>query len=85
MTKFTVYTKENCSHCERVKQVLRNAQLEYEEKIVPFDADKEMIQALVDASGAVRDVRSVPQIFHGETYVGDSRELLLYLDKLQFG
>lgn len=78
--KFTLYTKENCSYCDRAKALISQNGHEYEALVFPTQVTKEDIQSRVNESGAENVVvRSVPQIFHENRYVGGFSELLEYL------
>lgn len=79
MTKFTVYSIDNCKHCQVAKQILEAAGLEYDELNVPRDATKEQLQERVTAAGSSVVVKSAPQIFHGDAYIGGRTELFSYI------
>ena len=81
--KFTVYGKENCSYCNSAKGLLERKGLEYDDLSVPTDVSKEKIQARITEAGSDHVVRSVPQIFHGSTYVGGFKELVDYLAEIE--
>ena len=66
----------------QAKSLLNSKQLEYTELSVPDQADREMIQERVTEAGSAVQVKSVPQIFHGSTYVGTFNDLTEYLNTL---
>jgi glutaredoxin 3 len=67
-----IYTKNNCSFCEKAKSLLTELNLEYVEKDVSNTETK--LELLM----RVPDARTVPQIFINEVYIGGYTELLDY-------
>jgi glutaredoxin len=80
MANFTLYTKDNCSFCNKAKHLLTTKGHSYLELKVPDQADKEMIQQRVTESGSANLVRTVPQIFTDDKYIGDYTSLVEYLN-----
>lgn len=78
MQTFTVFGRPGCGFCVQAKNVLEAKQLPFNyvdihaEKISPADLEKTI----------GKPVRTVPQIFHGETYIGGYQELDRYLKTL---
>jgi glutaredoxin 3 len=64
MSQITVYTTDPCVYCSRVKALLEQRGLEYDEINLARDADGRA--ALVEKTGAM----TFPQVFVGETHVG---------------
>ncbi len=62
MATVTVYTKDNCPYCVAAKNLLNQRGIAYTEVKISPD-NPEQFQALQKKSG----MRTVPQIFHGET------------------
>jgi glutaredoxin len=56
----TVYTKDNCPFCDRAKALLENKGIQY--NTINVGQQQDARQFLVD-----RGLRSVPQIFNGDT------------------
>lgn len=81
MADFTIYTKENCSFCNRAKEMLQKQGLSYDEVVIPRDTNREHLQERVHQAGSTREIKTVPQIFHGERYVGDFNNLVRYLSQ----
>ncbi len=78
MKRFTVFGREGCGFCVRAKQLL-------EDKGYPLkyiDIHKEGISKADLEKTIGRPVETVPQIFHGEEYVGGCQELEQYLPTL---
>ena len=76
MARFTVFGREGCGFCVQAKRVL-------EAKELPFryiDIHKEGITKEDLEKTVGKPVRTVPQIFHGEEYIGGYTELAAYLD-----
>jgi|TARA_B110000881_G_C18243118_1_gene349575 glutaredoxin 3 len=70
MKKVTVYSGENCPHCNAAKALLKSKSVEIEEHDIWKDAAKakEMLQR-------TNGVKTIPQIFIGDTYVGGNDQL----------
>ena len=79
MDTFTVYSKANCQFCVRAKRLLDYKGLDYNEIKVPEEADAETVKARVKEAGFEGEVKSIPQIFCGEQYVGGFNELRSFL------
>ncbi len=70
---FTVYSKPDCGFCEKAKSLLESKQISYDEIIVANDrrADDGKKYVTVDElRKLVPNVRSVPQIFKENEYIG---------------
>ena len=67
--KIVVYTQTICPYCDRAKALLKNKGLEFEE--INLDGKDDERKALVEKTG----MRTVPQIFIGDHFVGGSQEL----------
>ncbi len=81
MSNITIYTTAYCPYCVHAKRLLDDKAIEYTEISVDSDPSKraEMMQK--------SQRRTVPQIFNGETHIGDCTELYGFesdgtLDKL---
>jgi glutaredoxin 3 len=70
MAEITVYTTEPCSFCARVKQLLVQRGLEYEE--INLSKDPEGRAELVERTGML----SFPQVVIGDEVIGGFRETL---------
>ena len=76
---FTVYGRPGCGYCHAAVNLLRMRGLEH--RYVDMFATgmrHEQLQALTG-----RPVRTVPQILHGDRYVGGYSDLQGYLRELQ--
>lgn len=73
--KIEIYTKPTCSFCARAKDALKKRGHSYTEYVVGQDATKETIQNRINSLGIATVVRTVPQIFIDEEYVGGYDEL----------
>ena len=70
MAKIVIYTTRTCSYCYSAKSLLARKGAVYDEIDVSHDpAERQRMTA--KAGG----IRTVPQIFIGETHVGGSDEL----------
>ena len=67
--KAIVWSKYNCSFCEQAKALLKQKNIEFEERKIGDGYTKE------DLLEAVPTARTVPQIFLGEELVGGFTEL----------
>jgi glutaredoxin 3 len=70
MATVKVYTTTYCGYCDRAKSLLRKKGVEYEEIDVTGNDDLRI--KLVEMSGGMR---TVPQIWVGETHVGGFDDL----------
>lgn len=84
-----IYTKDNCGYCVKAKKLLnelkeyRISELKIKEIKVPTEASKEDIQQRVDESDGLKvTVKTVPQIFFDNLYVGGYDELREYTTAL---
>ncbi len=75
MSRFTLFGHQACGFCSRAKQLLEEASLPFryvhihEEGISKADLSKTV----------GFEVTTVPQIFHGQTYIGGFEALQRYL------
>lgn len=75
--KIEIYSKEECSLCEKVKKACQIKNLEYSE--IKINAAED-INKLNERVGT--PVRSVPQIFVDDEYIGGHVEFMRFLGKL---
>ncbi|PJE78753.1 Glutaredoxin 1 [invertebrate metagenome] len=75
MKRFTIFGRPGCGFCVQAQRLLESK--EYPYKYV--DIQKEGIGAEELSATVGRPVRTVPQIFYGEDYVGGYTELVAYL------
>jgi len=68
--KIIIWSKFDCSFCERAKHEFKKRDLSYEERIIGGGWTKEQLLEVAP------NARSVPQIFIDETYVGGYTELM---------
>ena len=70
MAGVTIYTSMFCSYCARAKRLLTKKQVEFDE--IDVMSTPELRAEMVERAGGVR---TVPQIFIGDTHVGGCDEL----------
>lgn len=75
MQAVTIYTTRICPYCISAKQLLQKKGASYTE--IPVDASEEKYQEML---ARAKGLRTVPQIFIGNTHVG-GRDDLYALDK----
>lgn len=66
---YIVWSKPMCPQCDEAKAILRNNQIQYEERIIGQGWTKEQLLEQVPQA------RSVPQIFANDEYVGGVSQL----------
>ena len=66
----TIYSKPNCTYCEKAKYLLKNLGLDYEEKVVSKDLS---VEELFEVLG--KQVRTIPQIIMNDKHIGGYNEL----------
>lgn len=76
----TVYTMQSCPYCERAKALLKRRGIPFTEKLVPMDDDSQW-DALYKLSG----LRTMPQIFKGDSVIGGYSDLAELDGKDQLG
>ena len=74
---FTVYSKDGCTHCEKVISVLQLAQLRYVEYKLDKDFTKEAF------IGQFGEGATFPQVSVDATTIGGSAETVKYLQQHQ--
>lgn len=81
MANVTVYTSDGCPYCVRAKQLLKDRGVSYTEVKIGWDDDAQW-DALYEKS----KMKTVPQIFAGDTLIGGYTELaaLDQKDQLKF-
>lgn len=80
MKTFEIYTTKSCPYCVEAKKLIKNKGHTYIEYNVPTDATKEHIQKKLEKLGVSVTVRTVPQIFVGNEYIGGHDELVMYFN-----
>ena len=71
---YVIYGKQNCSYCVLAKQLLDEHHLKFD--YIGVDQDEDNRQWLLD-----QGFQTVPQIWHGNKYIGGYVELEAYLDQ----
>lgn len=79
MKRFTIFGREGCGYCRQAKAVMESKDLEFRY----VDIHEEGISQDDLAKTVGKPVRTVPQIFHGEEYIGGYQELIEYLEQEQ--
>ena len=77
MTQITLYQYEQCPFCKLVREKLAEKGLEYEKVNVPYDQADPQRKELLEKSG----VSTVPVIKIDEKYIGESADIVKYLDE----
>ena len=67
----TVYSKPQCSYCDKAKAFLTRLGHEYEEKVVMVEMS---LEELYEALG--KQVRTIPQIVIDDVHIGGYNELV---------
>lgn len=67
---YKIYGKDNCVYCRAAKTLLESKKLQYIEYKVGNDVTKEFLLEIVPGA------KTVPQIFHGDEYVGGYEKLV---------
>lgn len=69
--KAVIYSTPTCGQCVMAKNLLKSKDIPYEEYTVGKDVEKSVIEEKIGAP-----IRSVPQIFMNDEYVGGYKELM---------
>lgn len=78
--KIEIYGTRTCPYCNNAKAAVKHANLSYTDYIVGENATKQDIQDRVNALGLQVEIKTVPQIFIDDEYVGGYTELLKRFD-----
>ncbi len=73
----TLYQFEECPFCEKVRTYLDEHNLEYEKVNVPAYREDPVRKELAEKSG----VFTVPVLKDGDEYIGDSGNIIKYLEE----
>ncbi len=77
MTRITIFGREGCGFCRRARELCERKQLDYRY----VDIHQEGISQADLEKTVGKPVQTVPQIFHGQQYVGGYQELERFLDE----
>ncbi len=77
MKRFTIFGHQACGFCRQAKAVMETKELDFRY----VDIHEEGISQADLAETVGRPVTTVPQIFHGEEYVGGYQELMQFLQE----
>ena len=77
--KFTVYGRPGCGYCYRAVGSLQSGGYEFEY----IDIYKESLSKKDVSDRINQPVHTMPQVMHGEHYVGGCTELLRYLKTIE--
>ncbi len=77
MAKITLYQFESCPFCEKVRNKLAELNLDYEKVNVPNDREDSLRKELFEKSG----VATIPVIKIDDKFIGDSGEIISYLEE----
>lgn len=72
----TIYGKTNCSFCTKAKELVESRRYEHEYKDVQ---NIDLLNELKERAPV--EVKTVPQIFIGSTYIGGYNQLCTYLEE----
>ena len=76
MSQFTVFGRPGCGFCSAAVSLLKSKNLPFEY----IDIYQQGLSSPIELAETLgRPVRTVPQILHGDTYVGGYSELVPYL------
>tara|TARA_Y100000034_G_C6785967_1_gene351587 strand:- start:429 stop:674 length:246 start_codon:yes stop_codon:yes gene_type:complete len=76
MVKIILYQFEECPFCLKVRNKLEELNLEYEKVDVSYSRDDPLRKELLEKSG----VASVPVIKIDDKYIGESKDIIEYLE-----
>jgi glutaredoxin 1 len=77
MNRITIFGKKSCGFCRRAKELCEIKELDY--RYVDIE-DEGITQADLEKTVG-RPVTTVPQIFHGQEYVGGFEQLNIFLSQ----
>ena len=74
MMTIQIYSKPNCTYCDKAKSLVKSLKMEYEEKV--FGKDFQTPEELYEAVG--KQVRTMPQIVIDGELIGGYNQLVEY-------
>lgn len=74
MSNIVIYSKPNCTYCDKSKHLIKTLGFKYEEKM--FGKDFTTPEQLFEAVG--KQVRTMPQIIIDDNHIGGYNELVEY-------
>ena len=77
MTELILYQFEECPFCAKVRTKLDELKISYQKVNVSYDREDELRKELLDKSG----VASVPVMKIDDKYIGESDDIINYLEK----
>jgi len=77
MEKLILYQFVSCPYCAKVRAVLDQKNIPYEAVEVSFDTNDDVRKKIKAESG----ISTVPVIQIGEMYLGESADIIEYLDE----
>lgn len=72
-----IYSTPSCGQCVVAKNLMKSNNIEYTEHIIGQTATKDDVEDRCDCT-----VKSVPQIFINDEYVGSLKELQSYISRM---
>ena len=79
---YTVYTKPDCPQCDQAKRLLEAHDLPYVQVIVDVGQQKlpdESYISINDLKALVPGLKSVPQVFRGDSHIGQFNQLRMHV------
>jgi glutaredoxin-related protein len=73
--KAIIYTKENCTYCQKAKQLFDSKQIEYQELLIGRDITREQVLEQLPHA------KTLPQIWLDNSYIGGFNELSAFFTK----
>ena len=75
---FTIFGRDSCGYCRLSEQLLDSCHMPY----CYIDVQKQNISSEDLFKAVGHTVKTVPQIFHGEDYIGGYTDLRPYVEKM---
>ena len=79
-TGWTVFTKENCGYCKKVKKLIPDALFIPSDEYITYDRDA-FLAKMDELTG--RKYRTFPMVFRDRVFVGGHAETLKYVEKIE--
>ena len=76
MKNVVVYSKSDCSWCDKAKELLNQLNISFEEKVFNVDFSRKDLQQLV----GVDKIMTVPQIVIDNQLIGGYNDLVKYVE-----
>lgn len=77
---FIIYTIDDCSFCDKAKELLKEFKLSYNEVKLTREEILHLSTLVFHETNCLYDIKTVPQIVYKKSLIGGFNDLSIYLD-----